>query len=147
MNYLGIDYGEKRIGLSFADELGIAVPLEAATGKTLRERLEAIGHVIKERRIEAVVVGYPYNMDGTVGFKAREVDGFIEELKRVFDLPVYKIDERLSSHQVEMDMASLMMGAKKKSIKARQEARKTGDVDSRAAALILQDFLEGKREE
>lgn len=146
MNYLGIDYGEKRIGLSFSDELGIAIPIEAAIAKTLKERLETIAYIIRERNVDAIVIGYPYNMDGTVGFKAKEVDVFIEELKTLFDLPIYKMDERLSSHQVEMNLSAMRIGKKKKSIKARQEARRTGDVDSRSAALILQDFLETKED-
>jgi len=142
MNYLGIDYGEKRIGLSFADELKIAVPLPPAIKKTLKERLETISKTIKEKNITAIVIGYPYNMDGTIGFKAKEVDQFIKELERHFILPIYKIDERLSSHQAEFDIASLGLKSKSKSIKDRQNARKTGDLDSRSAALILQDFLE-----
>jgi len=144
MNYLGIDYGEKRIGLSFADELRIAIPIPAAVERTLKDRLERIEQVVKARKIDAFVIGYPYNMDGSMGFKVKEVDLFIEELKKVFDLPIYTVDERLTSHQVEVDMSSLKLGKKKKSIKARQEARKTGDVDSRSAALLLQDFLETK---
>lgn len=142
MHYLGIDYGEKRIGLSFSDELGIAVPIAPAIAKTLKGRLEQIERTIKERKIDAIVIGYPYNMDGTIGFKAEEVDQFIEELKKHFKLPVYKIDERLSSHQAESDIASLGISSKKKSIKDRQKARKSGDLDSRSATLILQDFLE-----
>lgn len=142
MNYLGIDYGEKRIGLSFADELGIAVPLSPAIAKTLKERLETIAQTINKRKITDIVIGYPYNMDGTIGFKAKEVDQFIKELERHFSLPIHKIDERLSSHQAEFDIASLGLKSKTKSIKDRQNARKTGDLDSRSATLILQDFLE-----
>lgn len=142
MNYLGIDYGEKRIGLSYADELRIATPLPPSVGKTLKNRLEAIAQVLQTRKVDALVVGYPYNMDGSIGFKAKEVDIFIDQLKQQFNLPVYTIDERLSSYQAEADMAAMRLSSKNPSIKARQKLRKTGDIDSRAAALILQDFLE-----
>lgn len=145
MNYLGIDYGEKRIGLSFADELKIAIPLPAIA-KTLKDRLETIAQTINDRKITAIVIGYPYNMDGSIGFKAKEVDQFIKDLEKHFNLPIYKIDERLSSHQAESDMASLRLKSKGKSIKDRQNARKTGDLDSRSAALILQDFLETQKQ-
>lgn len=146
MNYLGIDYGEKRIGLSYSDELRVALPLPPSLHKTLKDHLEVIAQVIKAKKIDALVVGYPYNMDGSIGFKAKEVDIFIETLKKQFNLPVYTTDERLTSHQAQSDMISIGLTPKKQSIKARQNARKTGDVDSRAAALILQDFLEANQD-
>jgi putative Holliday junction resolvase len=132
MNTLGIDWGEKRIGLAFADELGIALPLPAAVAASKKERLREIEAVIQARRVQRIVVGYPLNMDGSVGFKAREVDGFIGEIEKRFRLPVHRVDERLSSHSVEQGLK----GQKKK------PERKSGEIDSRAAALILQDFME-----
>lgn len=135
MNYIGIDWGEKRIGLAYADEVGIALPLPAAVAASKKERFRHIDSMIQLRRAEALVVGYPLNMDGSVGFKAKEVDCFIEELEKRFRLPVYRIDERLSSHSVEQGLK----GQKKK------PSRKSGEIDSRAAALILQDFIEERR--
>lgn len=132
MNTLGIDWGEKRIGLAFADELGIALPLPAAVAASKKERMQQIESVIEQRRVQRLVVGYPLNMDGSVGFKAKEVDVFIVELEKRFNLPVHRVDERLSSHSVEQGLK----GQKKK------PDRKSGEVDSRAAALILQDFVE-----
>lgn len=132
MNYLGIDWGEKRIGLAFADSLGIAVPLDAAVASTKQARMQQIETAINERKIEALVVGYPLNMDGSIGFKAKEVDAFIAVLEGRFKLPVHRLDERLSSHSVELHLK----GSKKK------PDRKSGAIDSSAAALILQDFLE-----
>lgn len=141
MKYLGIDYGEKRIGLSYADELGVAVPLDAAVEKDPAERLATIGRVINGRKIDAIVIGYPYNMDGSKGGKIVEVDTFIKKLEVLFNLPVYRVDERLTSLQAEADEASILSRRKKKSVKAHQSARKSGVLDSRAATLILQDFL------
>lgn len=132
MNYLGIDWGEKRIGLAQADELGIALPLPAAVAASKKERMRQIESMIRQRRVQALVVGYPLNMDGSVGFKAKEVDVFIEELEKRFRLPVHRVDERLSSHSVEQGLK----GQKKK------PSRQSGEIDSRAAALILQDFIE-----
>lgn len=88
--------------------------------------------MIRERRIDTLVVGYPLNMDGSIGFKAREVDAFITELEKRFTLPVHRIDERLSSHSVEQGLRG----------QKRKPSRKSGEIDSRAAALILQDFIE-----
>ena len=132
MNYLGIDWGEKRIGLAFADSLGIAVPLEAAVASTKQARMQQIEATIQARKIDVLVVGYPLNMNGSVGFKAAEVDAFIAVLEGRFKLPVHRVDERLSSHLVEQHLK----GQKK------QPDRKSGAIDSSAAALILQDFLE-----
>jgi putative Holliday junction resolvase len=135
LNYLGIDWGEKRIGLAFADTIGIALPLPAAVAASKQARMQQIEDAIKERRADALVVGYPYNMDGSIGFKAKEVDVFIEALEKRFRMPVYRVDERLSSHSVEQGLR----GQKKK------PDRRSGEIDSRAAALILQDFIEERR--
>ena len=140
--YLGIDYGEKRIGLSFADELGLAIPLAAATHARKNDRMHAIESVIKERSITTLVVGYPYNMDGSAGFKAKEVDVFIEDLKKRFKLPIHKMDERLTSHVAQALMYET--GKRPKTIKQKQKARRTGELDSRAATVILQDYLENR---
>jgi putative Holliday junction resolvase len=142
VEYLGIDYGEKRIGLSFADALRVAMPLPALLVSGESAQVKAVLDVIRTRGVTAVVVGYPLNMDGSAGSRACIVDAFASKLAEASGLPVHKVDERLSSHQVEADLNSWGLGGKKKTIRARQQARKTGDVDSRAATLILQDFLE-----
>jgi putative Holliday junction resolvase len=134
LNYLGIDWGEKRIGLAYADEIGIAVPLPAAVAATKKLRIRQIEEVIKARGIHAIVCGYPLNMDGSVGFKAKEVDVFIGEIEKRFCLPVHRIDERLSSHSVEQRLK----------VQKKKIDRRSGEIDSRAAALILQDFIEEK---
>ncbi|MFL2847446.1 MAG: Holliday junction resolvase RuvX [Coraliomargaritaceae bacterium] len=131
MNVLGIDWGEKRIGLAFADSLAIAVPIEPAVQKKLKERLAHIEKEIKQRKVEAIAIGYPLNMDGTVGFKAKEVDVFIEKLENRFHLPITRIDERLTSHSVEEDYKK-----NKKKIDP-----KSGAIDSSSACIILRDFL------
>ncbi len=144
VNILGIDYGHKRIGLAYADtSLGVAVPIAAAVETSAEARFEQIGNEIKMRRIEKIVVGYPYNMDGTIGDKAREVDEFIVELEKRFALPVDRTDERLSSFQAEQDYFS-MSSKHKKSVAARKKHRRSGDIDSRACAIFLQEYLDTK---
>ena len=135
MNFLGLDWGEKRIGLAFGDEVGIATPVPAATQSREKERLAYILQVIKDRKVGALEVGYPLNMDGSVGFKAREVDAFMEKLSRQTSLPMHRVDERLTSQLAE---EGLQASGKKQ----RREDRKSGVLDSRAAAIILQDYLE-----
>jgi len=131
MRCLGIDYGERRIGLSWGDELGVAVPLPAAIEATAEARLDQVVRVARERRAGVLVVGYPYNMDGTVGFKAREVDAFIERLAALLPLPVHRVDERLSTRTATEHLS-----------RRRDDAlRRSGRIDSMAATVILQDYL------
>ena len=131
MRCLGIDYGERRVGLSYGDELGVAVPLPAATDPQPEARLARIVELARQRRVTDLVVGYPYNMDGSVGFKAREVDAFIGKLTAQLALPVHRVDERLSTRTATEHMS-----------KRRDDAlRRSGKIDSMAATVILQDFL------
>ncbi len=131
MRCIGIDYGERRVGLSFGDEIGVAVPLDAAIEETEDARIERIVRVARERDATDLVFGYPYNMDGSIGFKAKEVDQFIEKVASRITLNVHRIDERLTSQE-----------ASKGFKKGRDDAlRRSGKLDSSAATLILQDFL------
>lgn len=134
MRWLGIDYGTKRVGLAHGDEVGVALPLPALTDAAEAVRWTKLGEVIKRRRITDLVLGYPYNMDGSVGFKAKEVDAFAARLKAEFGLPVHLVDETLTSSEAESSIAK----------KDRRGVRDSGLIDSRAACLILQDYLDQK---
>jgi putative Holliday junction resolvase len=131
MRCLGIDYGTRRIGLSFGDELGVATPLPALTDADDGKRWTALGAVVRQRRITDLVVGYPLNMDDSPGFKAKEVEAFAARLRAELGLPVHLVDERLTSYEAESTIAK----------SRRREVRASGIIDSRAATLILQDFL------
>ena len=132
MRFLGIDYGTKRVGLAHGDEVGVATPLPALVGADESVRWRKLGEVIKQRRITDLVLGYPYNMDGSVGFKAKEVDAFGAKLMTEFGLPVHLVDETLTSDEAESSIAK----------KDRRGVRNSGLIDSRAACLILQDYLD-----
>ena len=132
MRFLGIDYGTRRIGLAHGDELGLATPLPALTDADPAKRRIALAAVMKQRRITEIVLGYPYNMDGSTGFKAKEVDAFAESLRKEFGLPVHLVDERLTSHMAEAGMTQLQL----------REIRAQGIIDSRAASIVLQDYLD-----
>ncbi len=128
---LGIDPGTRRIGLAYGDELGLATPLPALTQATPQQRWAALTAIIQQRRITDLVLGYPLNMDDSVGPKAREAEALAERLRREFNLPVHLVDERLTSHEAESGFTAT----------ERRAVRQSGVIDSRAAALILQDFL------
>jgi putative Holliday junction resolvase len=132
MRFLGIDHGSRRIGLAFGDSIGVATPLPAITSGEPARQWAGIAGVIKNRRITEVVLGHPLNMDGSSGPKAKEVEAFARRIESEFGLPVHLVDERLTSYEAE----STIPPAK------RRAARKTGLVDSRAATLILQDYLD-----
>lgn len=132
MRFLGIDYGTRRVGLAYGDDLGIATPLPALTQNDADKRRAALAEVVRQRRITEIVIGYPLNMDGTAGFKAKEVDAFVEQLRADFGLPVHTVDERLTSHLAEAGMNQKQL----------RDIRAKGVIDSRAAAIILQDYLD-----
>jgi putative holliday junction resolvase len=133
MRCLGIDYGTKRVGLAQGDEIGVATPLPALVDADEAVRWNKLGELIRQRRVTDLVLGYPYNMDGSVGFKAKEVDAFATRLKAAFGLPVHLVDETLTSAEAESSIAK----------KDRRAVRDSGLVDS-PACLILQDFLDQK---
>jgi putative holliday junction resolvase len=134
VRFLGIDYGARRIGLSFGDDLGVATPLPALTDPNPDKRWAALLAVIAQRKISDLVIGYPLNMDETAGFKAKEVDAFAARLRGEVKLPVHLVDERLTSYEAESTIAK----------SKRRDVRASGIIDSRAATIILQDFLNQK---
>ncbi|MEN9661594.1 MAG: hypothetical protein RL324_543 [Verrucomicrobiota bacterium] len=132
MHCLGIDYGTKRIGLSYGDELGVATPLPALTEADPAKRRAALLAVVKQRRITDLVIGLPLNMDDSHGPKAKEAEALAVQLRIELALPVHLIDERLTSYEAESTIPK----------SKRREVRASGIIDSRAATLILQDFLD-----
>jgi putative Holliday junction resolvase len=132
MRCLGIDLGTRRIGLSYGDDLGVATPLPALIDAEPEKRWAGLAAVIAQRRATDLVLGYPLNMDDTAGPKAKEAEAFAAKLRDAFQLPVHLIDERLTSYEAESTIAK----------HRRRDVRASGLVDSRAATLILQDFLD-----
>ena len=132
MRCLGIDYGARRIGLSYGDELGVATPLPALVEADPAKRWAALLAVATARRVTDVVLGHPLNMDDTIGPKAKEAEAFAERLRLELGVPVHLVDERLTSYEAELTIAKTK----------RREIRASGLIDSRAATIILQDFLD-----
>ena len=139
MNYLGIDWGEKRIGLAIGDNtVGVATPLEPAINRQQKKRYQLIKEVIIDRKIKEIVIGYPFNMDGSIGFKAQEVDQFIKSFLETLRLPIHRFDERLTSHYAQ-SYGTHRRGTTKKKIVAQ---RRSGKLDSQSATIILQDYFD-----
>jgi putative Holliday junction resolvase len=132
--FLGIDHGTRRIGLAYGDEIGVATPLAAITAEDPAKQWASLGALLRERRITEVVLGHPINMDGSSGAKAKEVEAFALRVQAEFGLPVHLVDERLTSYEAESTIPP----------SRRRAVRKAGLVDSRAATIILQDYLDGR---
>ena len=134
MRCLGIDYGTRRIGIAFGDELGVATPLPALVDPDPNKRWAALAELVKLRRVTDLVIGHPLNMDDTAGPKALEAENLARKIERDLGIPVHLIDERLTSYEAEATIAK----------SRRRDVRSSGIIDSRAATLILQDFLNQK---
>lgn len=132
MRCLGIDYGTRRIGLAFGDELGVATPLPALVEGDPARRWAALLATARLRRVTDVVIGHPLNMDDSVGPKAKEAEAMAVKLRVELGVPVHLIDERLTSYEAESTIAKAK----------RRDVRASGLIDSRSATLILQDFLD-----
>ncbi|WP_008319164.1 Holliday junction resolvase RuvX [Leptolyngbya sp. PCC 6406] len=130
---LGLDLGRKRIGVAGCDRLGLlATGLTTLEGLAFPELVVKLRELIRDREVQILVVGMPYTLDGQVGNQARKVQSFAQRLSRALDLPVEYVDERLTSFHAEQ-----MMVAEGKS-----PARHKALIDRKAAALILQQWLD-----
>lgn len=134
---LGIDYGSKRIGISISDPLHIiATSLETIPNNA--RTLEALAEIVQREHVGCIVVGMPLNLKGEKAQKAQEVVGFIAQLKKRIDIEILTWDERFTSSIAQDSL--LRMGTKKK-----ERRTNKGRVDSMAAAIMLQNFLDSRK--
>jgi putative holliday junction resolvase len=136
---LGIDLGQKRIGLAISDSsLSVASPLGRIERKKLRETVAELRRLIEDRGIGGLVIGLPINMDGSEGPMAASARQFAANLEKAgIALPIAFFDERWSSAVVERDMIAADM--------TRSQRAKL--IDPAAAAYILQGALDAVRRE
>lgn len=136
MRYLAIDHGDKRTGLAICDASETLVsPHSVIETGNERQLLTRVLAVIQQERIEAVVIGLPFNMDGTEGPRAKKVRHFASLLNQAISCPILFHDERLSSFEAEHLSVDLELTRKKKKKR----------LDAIAAAAILNSFLEHKQ--
>jgi len=130
---LGVDYGEKRIGLAVSDPEGlIATPLGVQDVTGRKDAVDAVGRAAGETGAERIVVGLPLNMDGSAGPMAEKVQVFAERLRTRTGLPVDTWDERLSTRLVERTLIEADVSRRKRK----------GLRDKLAAGVILQGYLD-----
>ncbi len=133
---LGLDIGDKRIGVAVSDLFGwTAQSVKVITRVELEKDLAEIRAIIDEYGVEEIVAGLPKNMDGTLGPRAEKTIDFTDQLKLATDLPLIFWDERLST-----------VAATRTLLEADVSRRKRKEVvDKLAAVIILQGYLDAKR--
>lgn len=131
---LGIDFGDRWIGLALSDPGGIiASPLDVLDGEAALR--DALGRLVREKEIERLVVGLPVNMDGTLGPRAKRTLLFKERLEKEWSLPVDTWDERLTTIQAENALRQGTLSGAKRRMR----------VDKVAAQILLQSYLDRQR--
>lgn len=135
MKYLGLDIGDKRVGVACGDsDVRIATPLEVITRGSIEQDARALAKIVRDYDAEQLIVGLPRNMDGTQGAQADAARAYAEKIARALSLPLTLWDERLTT--VEATRRTHATGARGK--KSRR------GLDAIAAAVILQDFLDSQ---
>jgi len=133
LRILGIDLGEKKIGLAISDELGItAQGLPTILSSTEQENLARIKEIVERYRVVQIVLGLPRNMNGTLGKEAEKAMSFAKNLNNLCRIPVELEDERLSTAAAEKFLIAVDRSRKKR--------KKV--IDKMSAVLILQSYLD-----
>ena len=136
MRVMGLDYGSKTVGVAISDPLGITAQgietIERKEENKLRKTLARIEELAKEYGVEKIVLGFPKNMNNTVGERGEKTIEFKEMLERRSGLPVILWDERLTTVEAERTLIES---------KVRREDRKKY-IDKIAAVFILQGYLD-----
>ena len=136
MRYLGLDLGTRTLGISVSDPLGIV----ATSKEIIRHEenycllVDKVVDIVKELNVGEIVLGYPKNMNNTLGDRANKSIEFKTMLEEKIDIPVTLIDERLSTKEA----TNILIEADT----SRKKRKKV--IDSLAATIILQRYLDGK---
>ena len=130
---LGLDFGEKRMGVAVTDEAGImALPLKTIEVRGRKQLLEELTRLVEEYRVKKIIVGLPKTLKGEIGPAAKKIMEQVEWLKGFLDRPWIFWDERLSTGEVErVLLAADLSRAKRKEVR-----------DRLAAQRILQNYIE-----
>ncbi len=133
---LALDVGDRRIGVAVGDPTGLlATPIDAIEGERESFALDEVVRLIAEYEVQEVLVGRPLSLSGRPGAQARRVREFAEALGRRSPVQVVFRDERYSSVQAERMLRD----------SGKRPSRDKGRIDSAAAAIILQSYLDSRR--
>ncbi|WHX48012.1 Holliday junction resolvase RuvX [Paenibacillus woosongensis] len=135
MKIMGLDYGDRRIGVAVSDMFGwTAQGVEVIERRREGDEYGRIAELASQHEVEEIVVGLPKNMNGSVGPRGEICKAFAEELRSRIELPVHLWDERLTTVSAQRTLIEADVSRKKRK----------GIVDKMAAVLILQNYLDSK---
>ncbi|MBR6322258.1 MAG: Holliday junction resolvase RuvX [Lachnospiraceae bacterium] len=141
MRVLGLDYGEKTVGVALSDGLGLTAQAKETIVRKeenkLRSTYRRIEELIEEYEVGEIVVGLPLHLDGSAGERARLAEVFAENLRRRTGLPVIMQDERLTTVEADEILEESRV----------PKSRRKEVIDQIAAGFILQDYLDYKSRE
>ena len=134
---LGLDVGRKRMGVAGCDGTGlIATGITTIKRTSFQQDIAQLQVIVEDRQVQILVVGLPYSMNGSIGFQAKEVQKYAQRLSQALELPIEYVDERLTSVQAEEMLKAGNISP----------SQNKGLIDRKAAALILQQWLDERRE-
>lgn len=137
MRWMGLDYGDKTIGVAVSDELGwTAQALEVIRRTTPERDLQRLQEIMSEYGITELVIGLPKNMNNTIGSRGELCIAFSEDLTQKLHVPVHLWDERLTTVSATRTLLEADVSRKKRK----------AVVDKMAAALILQGYMDANKE-
>ena len=132
MKYLAIDYGQKRTGIAVSDSGGsMAFPRRTIQMRTREAFFEELLALLEAEAPDALVIGLPVNLDGEETLTTRQTRNFAKNLKKKTPLPIFWMEEALSSFEAEIDLRQA----------GRSAAKSRAVLDQQAAVRILQSFL------
>jgi len=135
---VGLDYGQKRIGVAVTTALGTVHPRPRIERTEIGADLAAIGAVVDDVEAAAIVIGLPHHMDGAESDMEREVRGFARKLRTTVGVDIIGVDERLTSAAADSALRAQRLDGRQRKLRK----------DSAAACLLLNDYLAtGKRGE
>lgn len=137
MRIMGLDVGDATIGVAVSDELKlIAQALNTIRRKNIKEDLKAIESIVDEKKISKIVIGFPKNMNNTIGERGKKTIEFSEIVKETFpDLEIELWDERLTTAAAEKTLLEANI--------SRRNRKKV--IDKIAAVFILQNYLDAQK--
>lgn len=136
MIILSIDLGDSRTGVAVCDKTEfLASPVTVISERYIPKVLERVCEIVKERKAELIVVGYPKNMDATIGERAQKCAAFAKDLSELCGVETVLWDERLTTVSAHYALnETKTYGKKRKAV-----------IDSVAAVMILQSFIDHRR--
>ncbi|MEG5025622.1 Holliday junction resolvase RuvX [Microcoleus sp. AT8-B1] len=134
---LGLDIGLKRVGIAGCDGTGlIATGITTLVRSSFDRDVAYLRELVRERRVQILVAGLPYSLSGELGAQARQVQKYANRIATALELPLEYVDERLTSVEAEELMKTQGISV----------SQNKGAIDRKAAALILQQWLDERRQ-